>query len=108
MNTAHTRRHWSVAHREAKEWHAAVASGMLLTGQKRPKKPLQKARGVFVRHSAKEPDFENLAQSFKPIIDGLVKHGVLEDDAPKNLERDYQWQKAKRGEGHIEIIVESV
>ncbi len=69
---------------------------------------LKRATGTFTRHSAREPDFENLAYSFKEIIDALVKLDILEDDAPTNLTRTYGWEKAKPSSGKVTILLEEV
>ena len=106
MNTSHTRgRHWSVGHREAKYWMDRV--WVEVQGLK-PDRPLKRARGTFTRHSSREPDYENLAYSFKEIVDALVKLDILEDDAPKNLERVYQWKKGKAGAGRVTIQLEEL
>ena len=106
MNTSHTRgRHWSVGHREAKYW---VGRLYLEIQGRKPKRPLKRARGTFTRHSSREPDYENLAYSFKEIVDALVKLDVLEDDAPKNLERMYRWEKGRGGDGKVTIHLEEL
>ena len=106
MNTSHTRgRHWSVGHREAKYWMDRV--WVEVQGLK-PERPLKRARGTFTRHSSREPDYENLTYSFKEIVDALVKLDILEDDAPKNLERVYQWKKGKAGAGRVTIQLEEL
>ena len=106
MNTSHTRgRHWSVGHRESEYWHKRVWAEMQ---GKKPDRPLKRATGTFTRHSTREPDFENLAYSFKEIIDALVKLDILEDDAPTNLTRTYGWEKAKPSSGKVTILLEEV
>lgn len=102
MNTAHTRRHWSVAHRERQKAEMLVFAAL-------PKGArslcLKRASIVLTRHSAKEPDAENLSMSFKGIVDSLVTLGVLEDDSPRHLVREYRWSPAKRGEGFVTVEV---
>ena len=41
-------------------------------------------------------------------MDALVKLDILEDDAPKNLERKYQWEKGKPGSGKVTIHLEEL
>ncbi len=105
MNTAHTRRHWSVAHREARRAKDHVWAAI---HREKPQKPLERAHVVCTRFSSRQPDHENLAMSFKAWIDALVHHGVIVDDDPGHLTREYRWIKAKRGEGRICMEVTSV
>jgi len=43
--------------------------------------------------------------SFKACVDALVKTGILVDDSPRHLTREYLWEKAPRGEGHVRIEI---
>lgn len=98
--------HWASRLRERKKWHKWVADEI---GFNRPKKPLQACRIECVRYSAKEPDFDNLAASFKPVIDGLKNCGVIEDDKSSCVvERVYRWAKAPMGKGAIEVVVDEI
>lgn len=66
-----------------------------------------KAQLTLTRYSAREPDFDGLVGSFKCVIDGLVRLGVLEDDTPKVIGQPiYYWEKTKRGEGKIKVRIE--
>jgi hypothetical protein len=50
-----------------------------------------------------------LVSSFKPIIDGLKKAGVIEDDKPSVIgQPEYSLVKSARNDGYVKIIVESV
>lgn len=117
MNTAATRAHRMTQYRAAESQREAV---VLMVGTRRPKEPLPRARVVCTRHSTTEPDHENLALGFKAIIDALMpttkrktkkgvrvihRAGVIEDDGPKNLEREYRWEKAPPRKGFLEIVV---
>ena len=73
-----------------------------------PSKPLSKAEAVFIRHSAREPDYDNMVISFKAIRDGLVKAGVLEDDHPRVLKAEYCWQKSSPKNGYVSVLVKEV
>lgn len=53
--------------------------GLLVHG-KTPEKPLTKFYLTFTRHSPGTLDFDNLVSSLKPVIDGLVIAGVIQDD----------------------------
>jgi hypothetical protein len=62
------------------------------------------------RHSSREPDFENLAHSFKPCLDALtVRNGgapVLVDDSQEVIgQPTYLWEKAPPKEGRITLEV---
>lgn len=99
-------RHWRSRVTEAKKWHRAV---FLAVGWQGPKEPLKKARLTLTRHSMIEPDFDNLASSFKYILDGLVKCGVIQDDKPSVIgSPSFKWAKAKPREGFIEVFVEDM
>ena len=99
--------HWRSRQAETKRWHKRVAQMVLASG--RPVQPLSQARVRFERHSTTEPDFDNLVASFKSVRDGLVEARVLEDDKPAILRfSEYQWHKAKRGEGRIRVVVHEV
>ena len=52
--------------------------------------------------------FHDDYEVFKEIVDALVKLDILEDDAPKNLERVYQWKKGKAGAGKVTIQLEEL
>lgn len=105
LNSAAHRR-WSVLHREAQEWRTFIA---VCVGRRAPLRPLERARVVCTRRSTREPDADNLAWSFKPIFDALVRSGVLVDDSPVCvIERTYHWEPAPRGAGSIVIVVEEV
>lgn len=92
--------------KERKYWHKFVAQHVMASGG-RPKVPLEKAVIRCVRHSTIQPDYANLVYSFKPVVDGLVKCAVLRDDKPSVLvDEAYEWSKAKRGAGRIEVVVE--
>ena len=67
-----------------------------------PEEPLTRVRMRCERFSTREPDWDNLVASFKPIRDGLVEIGVMVDDKPSVLIGcEHRWSKAKRGQGRI-------
>jgi len=103
INTA-SNNHWRVRARNNKTWKRAVVHFALAAGL--PPEPLWKAKVVCTRHSAREPDFENLAHSFKPLIDGLVTGGVLVDDNQQVIgQPTYRWEKAAPKQGMVTIEV---
>lgn len=100
------RKHWAVKKKEVDKWHQLVAMHTL---GKRPMKPLKHAKVTMIRHSSKEPDFDNLASSFKAVMDGLIKAGVIENDRQANIgQPSYRWEKAPHGAGHIWVRVEEL
>ena len=92
----HTRRkHWSQIRRTDKEWKRLVK--LMLLARQRPAEPLDVAQVICTRESVKEPDYDNLVISFKPLIDGLVWAKLLADDKPGNFvggQPIYRWLKA--------------
>jgi len=82
-----------------KKWHRWVWESVLAAGGA-PAAPLERAAVTCVRHSAREPDPDNLAYSFKVVLDGLKHAGVIRDDrravvgAPVYI---WEWTKPKYG-----------
>jgi len=52
----------------------------------------------------KEFDFANLIGGCKPIIDILVKSGVIQDDAPKYFDCVYSQIKADRNQVRLRLL----
>lgn len=76
---------------------------------KKPPEPLKRAKVTYIRHSSLPPDYTNLVQSFKHPEDGLVRAGIIEDDSMKVIGRpDVRWEKTKRLEGRITMLVEEI
>ena len=98
---------WQASWGETKRWRHRVAE-QLNWKRGRPQTPLARATISCVRASSQEPDGENLAWSFKPIIDALVREHVLVDDDPGRLERHYAWVPAAPGHSHIQVSVKEV
>lgn len=98
--------HWAVSGRERKRWRDAARLRAMI---QRPPSPLTKCRLICTRFSYREPDFDNLTQSFKSVIDGLKDAGVILDDKPSVvLERKYLWERAPQKQGKIQVIVEEI
>lgn len=77
--------------------------------QHRPVAPLKRARVSLTRGSSREPDYEALVVSAKPILDALVRAGVIADDAPRVIGRpEYEWEKAPRERGYVRVTVDEV
>ena len=84
---------------------------MEVRNDKRPLQPLERATLSCTRFSAarRAPDFENLAASFKPILDGLTIALVLVDDNQDVIgQPQYHWENCPRGEGRVVIEVTEV
>lgn len=47
---------------------------------KKPVEPLSKYQITFTRHTIRPLDIDNLVASFKPILDSLVRGGIIQDD----------------------------
>lgn len=97
------RKHWAVKKKHNDVWNAAISAN---TVGRRPQKPLRQALVILTRYSSVEPDFDNLVNSFKCVIDSLIKCGVLDDDNPKTIGHPvYMWSKCKRKDGKIKIEI---
>lgn len=90
---------------EISKWRRRVGAWICPTWNKRA---YTKANIVCERHSSREQDYDNLVASFKCVIDSLTFHGILVDDGPKILTREYKWIKAKKGEFKIVLIITEV
>jgi hypothetical protein len=99
------RSHWGSRHSLTQSWGMYLASE---TAGKRPPAPLPKAELWIVRHSYRSLDFDGLVGSMKPVVDGLVRCGVLKDDSWKVLGAWHVDQKyrAKNLGDLLEIRVE--
>jgi len=100
------RKHWAVITKEKNKWHTLVK---LFLGHNKPKAPLKEAKLTLVRHSMRGPDYDGLVGSFKYVLDGLVKAGVIIDDKVSVIgDSKYQWVKAKKVDQRIEVTIETV
>jgi Holliday junction resolvase RusA-like endonuclease len=75
-----------------------------------PLSPIKKARITLTRFSSGTLDRDNMYFTFKPIVDGLVKAGVIEDDGFDQVKELYPHQvKIKRKEqSKVEVLVEEI
>lgn len=104
MNTSDRVHRW-VQIKEKKAIEQAV--GAQLMGRV-PKHPLERTRVRVTRRSgSRRPDFENLTQGAKHIFDALTLYGVIVDDGPEFVEREYLWEPAKRGKGFVSVEIEA-
>ncbi len=86
--------------------HVRVA---LETLGRRPKKPLSRATLILTRASSRPKelcDADNIRVSFKPLLDGLVRAGVIEDDCIGVIgEPELRFETAKPKQGFVMIEV---
>jgi len=94
---------WRAKYGNSKKWKQAVLHA--LASKKLPSEPLKKAKITLTRISSTQPDFDNLAISFKPVIDGLVEGNILVDDKVNNVNVTYRWKKGSPGDGSIKVEV---
>lgn len=98
--------HWSQVAKERKKWRTAIC---LIAKSQRPSTPLAKAKLTLTRCSTSKPDHDNLAASFKGVVDGLVDADViLDDNDDVVVERHYLHEKAPRNRGYIKVKVEGI
>lgn len=68
-----------------KKWHDLIHYALLEAGGP-PKQPLDHAAITGVRYCCGiQPDWINVVYSFKPLVDGLIKAGMIVDDNPSVL-----------------------
>lgn len=65
--------------KENQSWRMIIACAC--SYEKMPDSPLTKASITLVRHSWRMLDYDGLVGSMKPVVDGLVRCGVLTDDS---------------------------
>lgn len=102
-NAYHGRMHWRKRDRITKEYDRIV---MAFVSGKKPPQPLNSYSLECLRSSSSEPDYDGLVLSFKPVIDALVRNGILADDKLSNSGAwQVYWSKAKPKKGFISITV---
>lgn len=100
------RKHWAIITKEKNKWHTYTK---LCLGLGKPKEPFKKARLVLTRFSTREPDYDGLVGSFKYVVDGLVKAGVIIDDKVSVIgQSEYKWVQAKKVDQRIEVTIETI
>lgn len=98
------RKHWAVKAKEAKKWINMIH---ILSSGTRPEEPLKRAKITFTRMSPRKLDPDNIPQSFKHVMDGLVEAGILENDREENIvELKYKQVVCKKFDRGIKIKVE--
>lgn len=103
-----SRMHWRKLHQQRSEWKFWVRIAVKGHDRRAGKitAPLDRARLVCTRYSATECDYDNLASSFKWILDGLKESGVIVDDKRSVIGvPDYRWEKARPKQGKIRVEI---
>ena len=98
---------WFSRHKERVKWQRLVEEQCVLTEITNLK--LNSAVLTLIRHSSKAPDSDGLVSGFKPVIDSLVKCGVLVDDNYKIIGMpNYKWEyRPKKLGGMITVRIEA-
>lgn len=104
---SNARLHWAVKAKENAVWRQCTAmlcraSMVKLQGVV----PFSFANITFTRVSSNEPDFDNLAISFKAVLDGLKDSAIIWDDKSKFVNVSYRWEKGPMKGGYIRIEIE--
>ncbi len=98
--------HWRVRSNHAKRWKQVI--GMFAVKAGLPPEPLKKSIIYCTRLSSHRLDLDNLAGSFKCLIDALTFNRVIEDDTPDHVVIYYRHEIAPPKKGSIKIRVEEV
>jgi Holliday junction resolvase RusA-like endonuclease len=99
-------RHWKTRWYHNVKWKKKVTEALV---GNIPMKPFTRARIECIRFTSKQPDFDNLAKSFKPILDALVENRIIIDDNPNVIGAPtYTWTRGTPGDGCIKIKIEQV
>jgi len=99
-------KHWAIAGKARREWRQRTRLRVFL---ERPNVPLVSCKIVCKRFSSVEPDRDNLARSFKSIVDGLKDGKIIKDDKPSIVKEFITlWEKAPKKNGKVEILVEEI
>lgn len=104
------KKHWGRRADEAEEWRMRIMAALRSRKPfaQKPAKPLERVQISITRHSHRMLDFDGMVGSFKPVVDALVKNGVLVDDSwavtgPWFVDQKFRPKKAGQ---LLEIIVE--
>jgi len=100
MNRQH--KHWAVLGKANKRWRRSAFLAVMQEGV--PSKPLARVRVKYTRHSANEPDGDNLCASTKAIQDGICD-ALKIDDKPSRFQAAWMWTKAPRKEGFVGVEI---
>lgn len=96
---------WQATWKHAKQWKLWVECRCQ---DKKPAEPLEQAAIHLTRYSSVEPDPDNLAASFKPVIDGLTQSGIIVNDRSANVALQFSWKKVLPSMGAIRVEVKEI
>lgn len=98
------RMHWATRKRLSDLWNRIVGFHILAN---KPRRPLARARLTLTRRGMREMDFDNMAGSWKVVVDSLRHNGVLKDDKIENIGMPkFLFEKVKRKDVGIVVLVE--
>jgi Holliday junction resolvase RusA-like endonuclease len=66
---------------------------------------LKEKRRVRVTRFGRQLDYDNLVGGCKPLVDALVRAGLIVDDSPDHVAVEYCQEKCKRKDARTEIEV---
>lgn len=106
FNTANRRMHWAANYRWKCAWEEETMWSIYLHKKKLGELPLRKPRIRIVLKTIRLMDKDGSYTSIKPIMDGIVKAGVLKDDSLKYVDYFVEQKKVKhiKDQG-VEIII---
>lgn len=100
------RMHHMVRYRNNLKWKSLV---WVEARKNIPQTPLSRAKVTITFRSSVIRDHDNIIAACKPILDGLVESRILEDDAIENIGfPSYAFEKCKRSEAGVSVLVESL
>ena len=73
-----------------------------------PSRSLIRAQVTLTRCSTREPDYDNLTQAFRYVLNALVENHVIFDDSPVYVDVKYRWRYARPTQGKIIIDVKEL
>jgi len=106
-NYANARMHWRVKFVSLALWKAHVVKHI---GRTPAQWRIEQPQLTLTLFSLKEPDFDNLVSRWKPVIDGLVAAGIIQDDKISVIgSPTFHWRKVKKlKDQSIEILVSDI
>jgi Holliday junction resolvase RusA-like endonuclease len=97
--------HWRTKQGWKREASRQVFAALIEAKWRPAEGPFEFAHVTCLRRSSHVPDRDNLAESFKHVVDCIVRAGVLVDDAPNHARVTYLWAKAPPNAGGIEVVI---
>ena len=95
-NMMNVKMHWAEKAKWKKAWEEEVLWAVYKNRKKFGKLPLQYAKVKIIFHHIKVFDKDGMYSAAKPIVDGLVKAGVIVDDSPRYIDLTVTQKKANK------------